>query len=191
MSGKIVLVRHGRSAHVHSGWLDHSAFLRWREAYEAAGIDSTDVPPADLIAAAAGTGVVVASAAPRAVASAKLLSVSRQIETTPLLRELELIPPSIAGVRLPLLGWAVTLGLQSLVRGGALHRPFVTAHEQIRAYEAAEWLCKLVETRGSVLAVTHASFRSVVATELATLGWQVDRSHRRSSHWSAWSFAKT
>jgi len=186
MSGRITLVRHGRSAHVHSGWLSHAAFLRWREEYEAAGIDPTDTPPSDLTTLAAGSGVVVASTAPRAVASAKSLS-SAPILTTPLLRELDLRPPRIAWIRLPLPGWALTLGVQSLLRGGSLHRPVIAKREQVRAQEAAAWLIALAKEHGSVLAVTHASFRSVLAEALRSSGWQSDSS-RRSSHWSAWSF---
>jgi broad specificity phosphatase PhoE len=80
---KIILVRHGRSGHVHSGWIDGATFLRWREAYEAAGIDSEDVPPRELSAAALGSGVLAASVARRAIESAKALAPGREVLTSP------------------------------------------------------------------------------------------------------------
>jgi broad specificity phosphatase PhoE len=71
---RIVLVRHGRSAHVHTGWIDRDGFLRWREAYEAAGLDPADAPPPALRELVASAEVIVASDAPRALASARLLA---------------------------------------------------------------------------------------------------------------------
>jgi len=42
----ILLVRHGRSAHKASRLLDLAKLVRWRDAYEAAGIDERDRSPA-------------------------------------------------------------------------------------------------------------------------------------------------
>jgi len=69
MEQTILLVRHARSAHVHRGFLDLAGFRRWREAYEAAGIDERDQPPAALKDLARGSGIIVASTAPRAFRS--------------------------------------------------------------------------------------------------------------------------
>lgn len=99
---EIVLVRHGRSAHVHAGWIDVHGFHRWREAYEAAGILPGEVPPAELLERARRAGVVVASDAPRAIESARLLSEGREVISSPLVRELDLPPPAVRALRLPL-----------------------------------------------------------------------------------------
>src|SRR4051812_23503002 len=95
MSQKILLVRHGRSAHVHVGSIDLAGFGRWREAYEAAGIHQHDQPPAALKALASASAVTVASTAARATESARLLAAEREVTTSPLLAELELLPPRI------------------------------------------------------------------------------------------------
>jgi broad specificity phosphatase PhoE len=187
---KIVLVRHGRSAHVHSGWIDGAEFLRWREAYEAAGIDSDGIPPPELGAAAAACGVLVASVARRAVESANMLAPGREVLTSPLLCELALPPPALGPIRLPLFGWALTIGLRWLARA-ALGRPRVTEDEARRAREAAEWLSQLAESHGSVVAVTHGSFRSLLAQELIRTGWQGGVPRRKAHHWSTWSFTRS
>jgi hypothetical protein len=46
--GRVALVRHARSSHVHAGWITASDFRAWREAYEAAGIREDERVPAHL-----------------------------------------------------------------------------------------------------------------------------------------------
>lgn len=186
MSLKIVLVRHGRSSHVNSGWINGAEFLRWREAYEAAGVDSEDVPPRELREAALASGVLVASVARRAVESAKALAPGREVLTSPLLSELELLPPALGRIRLPLFGWALAFGVRWLVR----RRPHVTTDEEQRASATAEWLWQLAGNNGSVVAVTHASFRSLLGQELVRTGWSSDVPRPKLHHWSAWSFTR-
>ena len=41
---RLVLVRHGRSAHRHNGWVAIEGFRRWREAYEAAALREEGIP---------------------------------------------------------------------------------------------------------------------------------------------------
>ena len=177
MEQKILLVRHGRSAHVHRGFIDIAGFRRWREAYEAAGIDERDQPPAALKDLARGSGMIVASTAPRAVHSAMLLR--PHITTSPLLTELELAPPNIRGIRMPLIGWALSIGI----------RRHVSPAELERVQEAAQWLSDLAAEHGTVLAVTHASFRSLLSREFVGRGWQCEIPKGRSRHWSAWSLS--
>jgi hypothetical protein len=52
--GRVALVRHARSSHVHVGWITASGFRAWREAYEAAGIRLAGSP--NLAAARCSTG---------------------------------------------------------------------------------------------------------------------------------------
>jgi hypothetical protein len=133
--------------------------------------------------------MLAASVARRAVESASALAPGREVRTSPLLRELELPPPALGPIRLPLFGWALGFGVRWLVRA-VLRRPQVTTDEERRAREAAEWLEQLAESHGSVVAVTHASFRSVLGRALVRAGWRGDVPRRRPHHWSAWSFTK-
>jgi broad specificity phosphatase PhoE len=186
MSPTITLIRHGRSGHVHSGWITAAEFIHWREAYEAAGVDPEDVPPEELRETASTSGVLVASTVRRAIESAKALAPDREVLTSPLLRELDLPPPELGRVRLPLMGWALMFGVRWLVLG---HRHFTT-EEVERARVAAEWLRELSAEHGSVVVVTHASFRSLLGRELMKTGWRSDVARPTSRHWSAWSFTR-
>lgn len=177
---RLVLVRHGRSAHGHAGLLDADGFRRWREAYEAAGILADEVPPPEVASLADASAQIVASEAPRAVESARLLARGRDVLTSPLLRELDLPPPAIP-LRMPLPAWALAIGLRSLVAGG-----HATAEERARVAEAAAWLSSLAAERGCVVAVTHATFRSLLAKKLLAEGWRRETAKQRSMHWSAW-----
>jgi hypothetical protein len=174
---------------VHSGWINGREFHRWREAYEGAGIDANDVPPEELRALAAASGVLVASAALRAIESAKALAPGREVLTSPLLNELELHPLALGPIRLPMFGWLLAFSVRWLARA-ALRRPHVTPDEQQRARAAAEWLRQLAEEHGSVVAVTHASFRSLLGRELIRAGWRSDLPRPKLRHWSAWSFTR-
>jgi broad specificity phosphatase PhoE len=173
---KIVLVRHGRSAHVHTGWIDGEGFARWREAYEAAGIDERDTPPRELQTLASAAGLVVASDALRAIESARLLAPRKDVVTSPLLREIALVPPKIP-FRMPLLGWALTL-----------FRMRATEQEHQRARDAASWLVALAAQHEQVVVVTHGGFRIALASALAARGWRCETPKRRHRHWSAWPF---
>ena len=182
MTQKIVLIRHGRSAHVAKGLLDRAAFLQWREAYEAAGIDAMESAPAELMVEARNAGMIVSSDVQRAIESAHVLADGRDVITSRLLRELALQPPSLRWIRLPLFGWALLFGVRWLFR-----RTHATPDEALRVRAAAQWLNELSERHGEVVVVTHGMFRSLVARELAQRGWTPAIPKRSSAHWSAWS----
>jgi broad specificity phosphatase PhoE len=187
VSPKIILVRHGRSQHVQTGLMDHDGFLRWREHYEAAGIDETQLPPPELQQIAASAGVIVASDTARGEQSAKLLGTRGEIITTPLLRELALAPLKIRGIKLPLIAWALSFAVRWLRPLSATY-PLASDAEVARAREAAEFLIREAATHGTVIAVTHASFRAVLAIALIERGWRAEFRKRNSAHWSAWPF---
>jgi hypothetical protein len=109
--------------------------------------------------------------------------------TSPLLDELELAPPRIRGIRMPLAAWALAIGIQWIVRV-ALRRAYVSPLELQRSRDAAEWLSSLAASHETVLAVTHASFRSLVSRRLVERGWQCSIPRGRSRHLSAWSFVR-
>lgn len=178
-AARIVLLRHGRSAHVHRGWVDYAGFLRWRESYEAAGVHASEVAPQALRERAAAS-VIATSNAPRAIATAELLAPGRDVLISPLLRELELPPPRIR-FRLPLVVWAVALGISSVLKAQS------SPGERERAEAAARWLESVAREQGPVLAVTHGAFRVLVARALEARGWTRQGRRRGSHHWSAWT----
>lgn len=188
MSRRLILVRHGRSAHLHSGWLDTAGLYRWRDAYDAAAILDDPPPPPALRALAADAGIVVASDMPRAIASAELLlQGTREFTVSPLIRETEMKLGAESRVKLPLMGWALMFGVWALQRRLRGERP--SERLLARAAEAARWLEGLSEAHGTVLAVTHASFRGILRPVLMESGWAPPRS-RSLKHWSAWEFRR-
>jgi broad specificity phosphatase PhoE len=184
-----VLVRHGRSAHVHAGWVDIHGFRRWREAYEAASLSAGEQPPAALVALGGSADLVVASDAPRAVASAERLVAKGPVQTSPLLRELDLDAPSLGQVRLPLLAWAVAVGARSFLL--ARRASYRAGAEAKRVTAAAAWLDELSAGHLTTVVVTHASLRRRLWGELQNLGWQSASTERSWENWSAWSLRQS
>ena len=189
MRREIVLVRHGRSTHHDAGWIDIRGFVKWRRAYETAGIVTGDAPPRDLVALAARAGSIVASDLRRAIESAERLAPGREVVISSLLRERVPKPPALRGFRLPLIGWALAYGVRWLYRQMTSRR-HVPAGELQRADDAARWLDGLASKNELIVVVTHASFRPLVAMSLEQLGWSKARKRGGSSHWSAWTVTK-
>ena len=191
---ELVLVRHGPSAHVESGWLDVAGLRRWMAAYDAAEIALHHAPPPEVQALCRDATRFLTSDLPRAVASALRLAPGREIERTPLLREApletrELPLPSLGGVRLPLRGWALVLGARFLaawMRGAP--PPGVDAAALARADEAAAWLDEqALSGDGRIIVVTHTTFRHLLSRSLAARGWRGPE-RRPFREWSASRF---
>ncbi len=185
---RLVLVRHGRSSHVHTGWVDVRGFRAWREAYEAAGVRTDERAPHTLRALAGEADLIVAIDAARAVATAELLAPKREIVVSSLLRELDLEGPDLGRLQLPLPAWALAVAGQNLIamlRGG-----FPSAAEAARITEAATWLDVLASRHALIVAVTHGSFRRELAARLARSGWNAERGRRSMRHWSTWCFQR-
>ena len=160
-------------------------------AYDAAAIAQEHPPPPALVSLARSADLIVSSDLPRAVSSAELLAGARSVEVNPLFREAsletpELPLPSLGGVRLPLRGWALVFGVRwfRASRRG-LPPPGVDAAVLARAEAAAAWLVDAAADRGFVLVVTHTTFRTLLAAELARRGWR-PHTPRPFREWSAW-----
>ena len=188
IEGRVALVRHAPSSHVHTGWITASGFRAWREAYEAAGIREGQHPPVHLEQLVGRAALVLSSDAARAVASARLLAPGRDIVVSPMLREFDLESPSLGRLRLPLRGWAVAVGWRNLLL--ALRRKYPSAEEAARVNNAAAWLEDLAAQHSMIVVVTHASFRRQLSARLVQTGWQAEPGRRSSQHWSAWLFRR-
>lgn len=194
---RITLVRHGRSAYVHSGWLlDLEGLRRWRTGYDAAPLRDGDRPPATLVSQAEAAACLACSDLLRARHSAELLAPERtDVLVTPLLREIEFetpaqVLPAFWGARLPLLAWALVFYTRTgWARLRRLHPPGVDDAVLARAADAAAWLDARAADHGSVLAVTHASVRALIAAALVARGWSAPR-RRPWREWSAWDFSR-
>jgi broad specificity phosphatase PhoE len=186
---RLAVVRHGRSSHVHSGWITASGFRDWRRAYEEAGIREDECVPDDVAQLANGAGVVLCSDAPRAVASAHLLAPVQNIIISPLLRELELASPRLGRIRLPLAAWAVAVGGRTLLM--TMRRRYPSPADAARVEGAAMLINQLAAQHSQIIVVTHASFRRLLCHRLAQAGWRQESVKRSVRHWSAWLLTQT
>ncbi|MFP5246887.1 MAG: hypothetical protein ACLGH0_09350 [Thermoanaerobaculia bacterium] len=174
MPPRIVLIRHGESAHVLRERVDRDGFLRWLETYDLAGLAEGEAPPSSLRSI---EGHVVASDIRRAHESALMLAAN--VVTSPLLREVELDVPRCGGLRLPMSLWGLVVGLRW---------KFGARHGLERAREAARWLASLAEEHGTVVAVTHGAMRRLIADALVEDGWTCAYPEKRKwATWSAWT----
>lgn len=184
---RIVLVRHGPSAHVADArMLDHAALQHWRSAYDAAGIQSSGFPPDGLIAQAAAAQHVIASDLRRAMESASRIAPGRSIQTSSLLRESPLAIPRWP-TRLPLMAWAMIINAAWSWR--ILRGEEVSAAERARADDAAEWLARTVADGSVALVVTHGVFRRLIAQQLKARGWKYVYRDGGYRPWSSWHLA--
>jgi broad specificity phosphatase PhoE len=188
MSTRIVLLRHGRSAHVAGGWLDADAVQRWFADYDLAALAHDERPPEHARTLVREAGCVVASDLPRARASAALLLPHGPVRESPLLRETALPVPTWPRVRMPLAGWALATGAR--VAYARLRRRPPPDAVRRQAEAAAGWLRELAAAHGSVLAVTHAGVRAQITRVLREDGWTVAAAGGRYAHWSAWTLTR-
>lgn len=185
MAPRLILVRHGLSAHTHTGAVDRAGVQRWRDAYDAAGIQPHPPPPANLVAWAADATHLVASDLERAVQSAKLLAPQRDVRIEPLLREAPLAIPRWP-TALPLSVWGTVMYIgwsYRRLRGVDVREP-----DFQRAESAARWLADLVADGTSAVVVTHGVFRKLLGLHLVRLGWSDAGREGGYRHWSAWGF---
>ena len=181
----IILVRHGPTAHRHAGGMvNRDGILRWREAYDRAGI-AADQPPAALRHLASQATHIIASDLPRAVMSAEFLVPTRQIITSDLLRETPLAIPRWP-TPLPVGVWDGLVHLCWSYR--ILRGTDVVDVERARVVAAAGWLTAFVANESTALVVTHGVFRRLLAKQLLAQGWS--RAERRGGYapWSSWTF---
>lgn len=184
---RIVLVRHGPSAHVaEARMFDHAALQHWRNEYDAAGIRSSGSPPNSLITQAVEANHLVASDMRRAMESAARLAPGRPVQTSSLLRESPLDIPRWP-TRLPLLAWAMVINAAWSWR--ILRRGEVSAAERARADDAAEWLASMVADGSVAIVVTHGVFRRLIAQQLRVRGWTNVRREGGYQPWSSWHMA--
>lgn len=189
MAPSLLLVRHGPSAHVHTGGsIDRAGVHAWLSAYDAAGIVEVAQPPAWAADLAQSATHLVASDLPRAIASAERLVPGREVRVSPLLRESPLVIPRWP-TRLPLAAWAAVIHLgwtYDMIRG---RHP--SEAERARTRAAAAMLEGVVADGSTACVVTHGVFRRVLAMELTARGWSSTGRREGYRHWSCWSLVRS
>jgi broad specificity phosphatase PhoE len=189
MTRRILLIRHGHSAHSENpGWIDAAGVDRWRVAYDAAGILPRSAPPPTLIAAVAAADSLVTSDLPRALASAERLAPGRTAQVSALLRETPLDVPPWVRARWPLTVWALCIHAYWLIRERRGEIAHVT--ELQRAADAVALLDEISREAQTVAVVTHGAFRRLLALRLVATGWTAERRVGGYQNWSSWGFSR-
>lgn len=182
---RIVLIRHGPSAHVDTPpSLDRAGVEAWRAAYDSAGILGDAKPPDALVKLAVDAKHLVASDLRRAQESAERLAPLRPIIVSELLRECTLAPPQWP-TRLPLAAWGIAI--YSRWAFDQMRDTDAAAQERARAAAAVDWITRMTADGATILVVTHAVFRQLLGDQLVKRGWASD-GETGSQHWSAWNY---
>lgn len=184
---RIVLLRHGKPDLPPFGKLTASEMHGWIASYDAAGIVPGAAPMARAAEIAATCNAIVASDLPRAVSSAKALSVSRLVTIDPVFRESGLPHAEWKGLRLPPKVWRALFRM--LWFGGYASHAESIASSRLRAKDAADKLRKLAAEHESVLLVGHGMMNGFIARELLSSGWCGPR-NPGSNHWQFGIFQK-
>jgi len=188
---RILLIRHGRSAHAQrEGLVDRAGIEAWRTAYDAAGLAPEDRPPRALQAEVARADVIATSDLPRAADSAARLAPDRPLILSPLLREVPLRVPALS-IRAPYFLWGAFIRMTWLLDIARGRDTAVGARQQVAS--AAAWCAQTAREapRGSVAIVTHGVVRRLLTHQLAAHGWQTAGWHVDYRHWSVWRVRQT
>jgi broad specificity phosphatase PhoE len=180
---RILLVRHGRSAHLPLGICTGEDCERWLVEYDLHGLIANETAPAEL-RELAKSALVVSSDYVRAVESARLIT-DRDFPTTPLLRELRTTVPRLGGIRLHFRLWGLIWILRTLFT-----KADIDPEALARADEAAAWLEERAREHDTIVAVTHFAFRRLLADALAARGWHREPRHRGHHHFGAWELTR-
>jgi broad specificity phosphatase PhoE len=169
----VFLARHGPSAAAPRGFLTAAQFGDHLRGYDDVGLAAATVAPAELMAAAARSDVIVHSPLRRSVDTVRLLDaagLSRPRQVWPELVEAAQPAPSVGGFRLPLGGWDVVTRVRWLLGSPGSVEPRAVA--VARAGVVAE---RLGELAGVVLVVGHGFQNILIARELRRRGWRGTR----------------
>lgn len=170
--GSITLVRHGEPDISRKVWLSADQYRDWWAIYETRGLLAGQTPPAALVEAARGSGMLISSIRPRAIETAAALCGGRDCARDPLFVEAPLPPP-----RWP--GW-----LKMTPKAWGFFSRFwwwffnhhegqeTRAEAQGRAHHAAATLIAFAERGEDVLVMAHGFFNGMVGEALRRRGWR-------------------
>jgi broad specificity phosphatase PhoE len=173
---RIVLVRHGRPAISTDHRTSHNGFRDYIDAYEAAGLDPTSVPPEELQDLAGGLSAIFTSQRPRSQESAKAIAPNAELIADTLFEEAPLASPKIPLIKLGVPAWAV----MSRILWHAGYHPEIENYRRAkqRAKSAADILIFKAQEDGVSALVAHGYFNAMIGRELARRGFKKTGGHR-------------
>ncbi len=179
---RIILIRHGQPAIPLRPRTSHAEFRDYIEAYEAAGLDPSILPPREIAELMQGVTQILTSDRRRAHESARMLAPHAELIVDPLFAEAPLASPPISLLRMSVPKWAVIARL--LWHLG--HTPGIENYAQARdrAIRAADMLTARTQGGGTAVLVAHGYFNAMIGRQLRLRGWSRSGSHR-ARYWNA------
>ncbi|MBI1339203.1 histidine phosphatase family protein [bacterium] len=170
--GRIIIVRHGRPALNRDAGprLDWRGYREWWSAYEEGSLAPGQSPPQSLLDAAANATVILSSARPRAIETARAIAGDRTVEPDPAFNEAALPPPHLpSGFRRLPRTWNKFARLAWMFGHADGEEPKQQAH--VRAAAAACTLAARAKSEGDVVLAAHGWFNRMLRPYLQRLGW--------------------
>jgi len=178
--GSIVIARHGQPHADRSVRIDQRGYRDWWKGYDLARLHPDEKPPERLCDLARQADIIFASTLQRAIHTAELVAIGRQIITDPVFIEAPLPPPGLWGKHRPetwgvwarvawWLGWHD--GMES------------KAEAKIRAEAAVATLTAQALRGQNVLLCAHGWFNRMMRPVLKRQGWREVEDHG-DQYWS-------
>ena len=180
--GQIVIARHGEPALPRKVKLTARGYRDWWARYEAGGILDGQTPPGHLKAAAARSGLILASTRLRSMETARVLAPGREVSHEEVFVEAPLPPPPWPDVlKFSPKTWGVISRISWWLGGHGGQETRQAA--QKRAAVAARRLHDEAMAGADVLVVAHGFFNTMMGVELKRLGWRCFKGRG----WRYWS----
>jgi len=169
--GAIVLTRHGEPALSRKCLLTSDGYREWWARYEVGGLLAGQIPPPELLATAAGAGVIFASTRQRAQETAAAISAGREVVSDVQFIEAPLPPPHFPSwFKLPPKYWGAVA--RFWWHAFNHHEGQETrAEAEGRAARVADMLIARARSGEDVLVLAHGYFNHMVGACLRGRGW--------------------
>lgn len=179
---RIILIRHGQPALPLNPRATHRDFRAYIDAYEAAGLDPSSLPPRELADLVRELESVFTSGRPRAHESARALAPHAVLVADPLFAEAPLASPLIPLLRMRVPKWAV----MARILWHAGYHPGIEDYPAARrrAVAAADILTERARDGGAVALVAHGYFNAMIGRQLRRRGFHRTGNHR-VRYWNA------
>ena len=178
---RIILIRHGQPDIALAPRTGHHGFRDYIDAYEAAGLEPSSLPPEELQGLVKDLGAVFTSGKPRAHQSAARLAPHAQLIADPLFVEAPLASPPLPLLKLQVPKWAVMSRI-------LWHMGFTPGIENYRrarhrAAQAADILVARARDTGAAALVAHGYFNWMIGRQLRRRGF-VKRGTHQARYWN-------
>jgi broad specificity phosphatase PhoE len=179
---RIILIRHGQPAIALRPRTGHRGFSDYIDAYEAAGLEPSSLPPRELADLVKELDQIFTSGRPRAHQSAQALAPHAELIADPLFAEAPLASPRIPLLKMRVPKWAVV----ARILWHAGYHPDIENYRKARhrAGQAAEALIGKVRDGETAVLVAHGYFNAMIGRQLRQRGFVRTGSHR-VRYWNA------